>query len=107
VPYFYNDSFFQYFQNLSSMPFKSLVILSWRKKQIKFLFGFYREGRNVYRIAGIERLKNKVQGNEYGIFSPIPENIKAATWRLATDIEIKKGNLESHLHAIERVHPNC
>lgn len=94
------------FETYLKCPSKTWLICLGEKGESNIYWDFVEKKGNVYRIAGIELLKNKVQGNEHVIFSSIPENIKAATWRLATDIKIKKGNLESHLHAIERIHSN-
>ena len=34
---------------------------------------------------------------------PIPKNLKDATWRLAIDVRWGTRELESHLHAVERI----
>jgi predicted RecB family nuclease len=59
-----------------------------------------------YRVAGTERLVAESPNGEVAV-SPAAENLKAAKWRLATNltvpVEMNSCVLESHLHAVERV----
>jgi hypothetical protein len=58
-----------------------------------------------YRNAGIKRLKEGVAPVKSitGTLGAI--NLKAANWRIATDFVVRTENLESRLHAVERIVP--
>ena len=55
-----------------------------------------------YRTAGVERLMEGVTP-EQCLAGPDPVNLRAARWNLAVDVLAQARNLESCLHAVERV----
>src|SRR5260221_6224369 len=57
----------------------------------------------AYREAGTKRLMEDIPPDECALPSPDPPNLKAAKWRLAVDLPARAQNLESRLHAVERV----
>jgi len=57
----------------------------------------------AYRNEGTKRLLDGVPQNERVIAPPVPHNPKSAKWRLAVDLMTQTRNLESRLHAVERV----
>jgi hypothetical protein len=59
---------------------------SGEKGESNIYSAFVEKKENAYLTAGIERLKNKVQGNECVVLSAAPENIKTASWRLAINV---------------------
>ena len=56
-----------------------------------------------YRSDGIKRLMDGLPAHECVVSPPATENVKAAQWRLAVDLAAQTDNLESRLHAVERV----
>ena len=56
-----------------------------------------------YRNDGIKRLTEGAAPDECIIGSPGTTNMKAAKWRLAMDYVVRAQNLESSLHAVERI----
>src|SRR5947209_3167268 len=62
-----------------------------------------RDQNEAYRSAGVARLKERVPPEERADSIPDPPNLKAAKWRLALDFPAQAQNLESWLHALERV----
>lgn len=64
---------------------------------------FVRNRSDAYRAAGIERLMLKIRPSESVVTRSLPVNIKTATLLLAVNFVATTENLESHLHAIERV----
>ena len=58
----------------------------------------------AYRHAAIERLRSEVLQDECA-FAPPPETIKTSKWRLGFDVGVTFQNLETRLHAIERILP--
>ena len=65
-----------------------------------------RRQNDAYRINGLKRLTDKLQGDECAGSSSQVEKIKTAKWKLAVDFDAKKGNLQSCIHAVERVPSN-
>jgi predicted RecB family nuclease len=57
----------------------------------------------TYRSKGIENLIEWVPQNERAIAPSIAENPKAAKWRMGVDLLARKQDLESRLHAVERI----
>ncbi len=58
----------------------------------------------TYRDAAIERFRSKVAPDECAIApSPAQENLKTAKWRLGIDVPATSQNLETRVHAVERV----
>jgi hypothetical protein len=91
------------FETYLQCPLKAWLLYLGEKGESNAYSNFVDKKENVYLSAGIERLKNKVQGNQSTTLSSTPINIKVGVWRLVTGITIKTDNLESHLHAIERI----
>lgn len=60
-----------------------------------------------YHKDGIKRLTEGSTPDECITGSPSAINLKAAKWRLATDCVVRTQNLESSLHAVERIAPEC
>jgi len=56
-----------------------------------------------YRNDGIKRLTEGTAPDECIIGSPGTTNMKAPKWRLAMDYVVRAQNLESSLHAVERI----
>ena len=56
-----------------------------------------------YRNDGTKRLTEGAAPDECIIGSPGTTNMKAAKWRLAMDYAVRAQNLESSLHAVERI----
>ena len=65
-----------------------------------------RKQNDAYRIHGLKRLTDKLQRDEYARSSSQVEKIKTAKWKLAVDFDAKRGNLQSCIHAVERVPSN-
>jgi hypothetical protein len=57
-----------------------------------------------YRAATIERLRSEVPQIECAV-ALAQENLKTSKWRLGFDIVATSQNLETRLHAVERVPP--
>ena len=55
-----------------------------------------------YRDAAIERLRSEMPQDEYAI-EPAPEVLKTSTWRLGFGVVGTSQNLETRIHAVERV----
>jgi hypothetical protein len=55
-----------------------------------------------YYAAAIERLRSEVPQDEYAI-EPAPEGLKTSTWRLGFGVVGTSQNVETRLHAVERV----
>src|SRR6266849_6939633 len=62
-----------------------------------------RNQNESYREAGTKRLMEGIPPDECVLPSTDPANLKAAKWRLALDFPAPVQNLESRLHAVERV----
>src|SRR5437870_9893007 len=62
-----------------------------------------RDQNESYRSAGVARLKERFPQEEWADSAPDPPDLKAAKWRLAGDVPAQAQNLESRLHALERV----
>lgn len=60
-----------------------------------------------YRTLGIQGLMAGVAHNELIIGALDSENVKSAEWRLAMDVTARAQNLESSLHAVERIASNA
>jgi len=57
----------------------------------------------AYRAVALRRLQVTVSEKERVIASPRGDNLKAAQWRLAMDMEVSAGRSVSRLDAVERV----
>lgn len=55
-----------------------------------------------YRQTASERLRSTFSEGEISI-SPSAETIKSSKWRLGLDVSASTANLETHLHAVERL----
>jgi predicted RecB family nuclease len=55
-----------------------------------------------FRVAGITRLHSENPEGDAAI-SPVSDSLKEATWRLATDVLVQTEQLESRIHALERL----
>src|SRR5882672_1126816 len=62
-----------------------------------------RKQNECYRSVGVARLKERVPREGWAGSAPDPPHLKAAKWRLAADFPAHAQNLESRLHALERV----
>jgi hypothetical protein len=60
---------------------------------------------DAYREQAAKRLMEAVPEAERVISPPVAEDLKTATWRLAVDLNLEAGTMESRLHAVERVPP--
>ena len=60
----------------------------------------------LYRGTGIKGLMASVAHDELIVGAPGSENLNTAEWRLAVDVMAHAQNLESSLHAVERVPVN-
>jgi len=57
---------------------------------------------DTYRTESTKRLMEEVPEAERAISPPTTDDIKAAKWRVAKDVHLQAGTLESRLHAVER-----
>ena len=57
-----------------------------------------------YRVAAIKRLQSEMPQDECAV-APTQENLKTSKWRLGFDAFATSQNLETHIHAVERVPP--
>jgi len=57
----------------------------------------------AYREAGTKRLREGIPPDECVLPSTERPNLKAAKWRLVVDFPARAQNLESQLHAVERM----
>ena len=62
-----------------------------------------REKNQFYAITGIKLLTGGLQAGEFICAPPTTLNVKTASWRLASEITASSKELESCIHAIERV----
>jgi hypothetical protein len=58
-----------------------------------------------YRAEGLRRFAVGVPHGDCATGGGAMENLKTAKWRLATDVEARVQNLESRIHAMERIPP--
>lgn len=57
----------------------------------------------MYREEALKRIMDNIGSDDF-TFSPAqPLNIKTAKWKIATDFVVRKGDLEAHVSAIERL----
>ena len=59
--------------------------------------------KKSYLRDGLERLTEEALSDESSILPPDAEPLKAAKWRLAINLVARTPNLESSIHAIERI----
>jgi predicted RecB family nuclease len=59
----------------------------------------------AFRAVALRRLQETVPENERVIEPPRSDNLKAAQWRLAVDMEVSADNAVSRLDSVERVVP--
>ena len=64
---------------------------------------WFRNQNEAYRSAGVGRLKESVPQEQRAGSTPDPPDLKATKWRLTVDFPAQAQNLESRLHALERV----
>jgi len=62
-----------------------------------------RNKNQIYAITGIKRLSGGLQTGEFVGVPPADLNLKTASWRLASEITARSKELESCIHAVERV----
>jgi hypothetical protein len=56
-----------------------------------------------YRKEALKRLIDSTRTDDFIIAPSQPMNIKTAKWKLASDLVVRKDNLEATVHAIERL----
>jgi hypothetical protein len=61
-----------------------------------------REQNDAYRGEAIRRLMAGLPEPELVVAPPAAENLKADKWRLALDLPVQAGDMESRIHAVER-----
>jgi predicted RecB family nuclease len=61
-----------------------------------------RSKNEIYRTAAVEKLRANTSEGQIS-HAPDAANLKTATWRLAVDLKVETGTMESQLHAVERV----
>jgi hypothetical protein len=59
----------------------------------------------AFRAVALQRFQETVPENERVIAPPRGDNLKAAQWRLAVDMEVSADNAVSRLDSVERVVP--
>ena len=59
--------------------------------------------KEAFRSVGLRRLQETVPEKERVITPPRGDNLKAAWWRLAVDMEVSAGSSVSRLDAVDRV----
>jgi len=64
--------------------------------------GWVRSQNELYRTNGAKRLTDKFSPNECAIGPPIG-NVNSGAWRLAVDLAVAGEQLESTIHAVERI----
>jgi hypothetical protein len=64
-----------------------------------------REQNEGYRAEAGKRLMAGLPESEVVVAPPATENLKTATWRLALNLPVQAGNVDSRIHAVERVPP--
>jgi len=62
-----------------------------------------RDQNEAYRIEAAQRLMAALPDGERAITMPSGPNLRTATWRLAVDLPVQAGDMESRLQAVERV----
>ena len=62
-----------------------------------------RAQNETYHQDGLKRLLATFPENDRAIAPPISKNSKDATWRIAIDVRLRTNELESRLHAVERI----
>ena len=65
--------------------------------------GWVREQNDAFRAEATKRLMAGLPEPEVVVAPPAAENLKAAKWRLALDLPVHAGDIESRIHAVERV----
>ena len=71
------------------------------------VYATWARAQNESYHNGIKRLTEGAVPDDSITGSPSAINLKAANWRLATDFVVRTQNLESSLHAVERVARKC
>src|SRR5690242_10743752 len=64
---------------------------------------WFRSENELYHTEGIKRLAAGISPDESVPSPPETENLKTAKWRLAVELVAHTQNLESKIHAVERV----
>ena len=62
-----------------------------------------RKKNETFRTNGIKLLTDGTQKSEYIIATDRPVNLETASWRLAIDFPVRNKELNSRLHAVERI----
>ena len=62
-----------------------------------------RAQNEAYRQDGLKQLLAILPESDRAIGPPISKNSKDATWRIAIDVRLRTNDLESRLHAVERI----
>lgn len=92
------------FEAYLKCPSKCWLVFLGEKGEGNIYLDFIKIKDVSYRTLGLEKLMAKGRGSEYcGGLPPEPLNIKSGSWVLARNIFAKKDNLESRLHAVERL----
>ena len=67
------------------------------------MYSQWLETQNLsYHNEALKRLIDSTRTDDF-IIAPSPINIKTANWKLASDLVVRKDNLEATVHAIERL----
>jgi len=64
-----------------------------------------RAQNDAYRSKTAKRRIEATAGTEGPVASPAAKDLKTAAWRLAVDLHVKAGAIESRIHAVERQPP--
>ena len=62
-----------------------------------------RAQNEAYRQDALKKLLASLPEGGHAIAPPISKNSKNTTWRIAVDVRLQTNELESHLHAVERI----
>jgi predicted RecB family nuclease len=65
-----------------------------------------RAQNEAYRRDGLNKLLATFAEGDFAMGPPISKNSRNATWRIAIDVPLRTNDLESRLHAVERVASN-
>jgi predicted RecB family nuclease len=64
-----------------------------------------RAQNDAYRSKTAKRVVEAAADTEGPVASPAAKDLKTAAWRLAVDLHVKAGTIESRIHAVERLPP--
>ena len=91
------------FEAYLNCPSKCWLVFLGEKGEGDVFLDFIQTKDISYRTVGLERLMARGRGREHEGFPSEPLNIGTGSWVFARNIVAKKDNLESHLHAVERL----